>query len=235
MMPSLTQLELWLFTVLCAGLKAYLAAYLKRKAEDLATREALADLVKQVEATTAATKSIEAKISNEMWDRQGQWEMKRDLLFDAVRTVGDSRDKYFALPLIGAYPSEKSDEAKEQWQKESRQAVAVLQAPFDKLAGLVFLARVLCSDAMVATLHEYDHFVKGASVNIIAGVAGIGEWGHYKSRFAEHSREVIRSVRAAILANLQLGNCASHGGGDLQRRRKCGPRYGWYSVQANGY
>lgn len=78
MLPTWDQVEFWLFTLVCAGVGAYAGSYLKKKGENLATHEDLDKLIKQVEATTEATKAIETKISNEVWDRQKQWELTRD-------------------------------------------------------------------------------------------------------------------------------------------------------------
>lgn len=49
---------------------AHIGAYLKKKGENLATHEDIDKLVDQVRAVTQTTKEIEAKISDEMWDRQ---------------------------------------------------------------------------------------------------------------------------------------------------------------------
>jgi hypothetical protein len=61
-------------TVLASLFGSFLGSYMKKKGENLATRGALGDLVEQVRATTTATKAIEAKLSNEVWDRQRLWE-----------------------------------------------------------------------------------------------------------------------------------------------------------------
>lgn len=68
---------------------AYLGSYLKKKGENLARREDIEGLVEQVSAVTKATKEIEAKISSNVWDRQKQWELKRDLLLDAVKRMDE--------------------------------------------------------------------------------------------------------------------------------------------------
>ena len=79
-------------TVLSAGIGAYIGAYLKKKGENLATHEDLGKLVKEMEATTNATKRIEAQISNEVWDRQRQWELKRDTVVSAVQAMDAVKD-----------------------------------------------------------------------------------------------------------------------------------------------
>jgi hypothetical protein len=53
----------------------------------LATHEDIDKLVDQVRAVTQTTKEIEARISNEVWDRQKLWEMKREVVFDAMKRV----------------------------------------------------------------------------------------------------------------------------------------------------
>ena len=71
---------LWVF--ITAGAGAYLGAYLKRKGENLATKEDIGELTK-------TTEEIKAKISDDVWDRQKQWELKRDVVFDAIRVLAD--------------------------------------------------------------------------------------------------------------------------------------------------
>ena len=77
----------WAITAIIAGTGAYLGAYLKKKGENLATHEDLDKLVEQVRATTEATKRIEGQISSDIWDRQQQWEMKRDAVVAAVQAM----------------------------------------------------------------------------------------------------------------------------------------------------
>jgi hypothetical protein len=52
-----------------------LAPRVNPKGKNLATYEDIDKLVDLVEAVTTATKQIEARISNEVWDRQKRWEM----------------------------------------------------------------------------------------------------------------------------------------------------------------
>jgi hypothetical protein len=86
----------WAVTVvsfITAGAGAYLGSYLKRKGENLATHEDIDKLVDQVKAITTATKEIEATISSDLWDRQKQWELKRDILFDATKRLCEVENK----------------------------------------------------------------------------------------------------------------------------------------------
>ena len=80
-----------------AGAGAYLGSYLKKKGANLATREDLDDLVEQMSAVTQATKAIEAQISDQAWNKQRHWEMKRDALFSAVQALGRADDTLISL------------------------------------------------------------------------------------------------------------------------------------------
>lgn len=77
--------------------KSFLPGYLNKKGENLATHEDINKLVDQVSAVTSATKEIEAKISNAVWDRQKLWELKREILFDAIRRLAELEDALLAL------------------------------------------------------------------------------------------------------------------------------------------
>jgi|ERR1700693_2675913 len=75
-----------------SGLGAYLGSYLKKKGENLATKEDIKDVVEQVRAVTTVTEEIRTKISNEAWDRQKRWELKREVLFEVTKRLGPVTD-----------------------------------------------------------------------------------------------------------------------------------------------
>jgi hypothetical protein len=69
-------LLVWLgLTSIVSGGSAYFGAYLKKKGENLATHEDIDKVLVEVRATTQATKEIEAKITDDVWDRQQRWQM----------------------------------------------------------------------------------------------------------------------------------------------------------------
>src|ERR1035441_6475021 len=83
-----------------AGGGAYLGAYLKKKGENLATHEDLDKLVVQMAAVTKTTKQIEAQISNDLWDRQKRWELKRDAFFETMRELGTVESSIVKLSAV---------------------------------------------------------------------------------------------------------------------------------------
>jgi hypothetical protein len=86
-----------LTALVSTGIGLYLGAYLRRKGENLATREDLDTLVEQVRAVATATKEIEAKISEEVWNREKMWELKRDVLLEGARGLGVCLEGFLGL------------------------------------------------------------------------------------------------------------------------------------------
>jgi hypothetical protein len=84
---SLNQPLFFIITAIVSGAGAYFGSYLKKKGENLATHEDIDKLLEQVSAVTKTTKEIESKISDAVWARQKQWEMKRDVIFDTIKKI----------------------------------------------------------------------------------------------------------------------------------------------------
>src|SRR4029077_12322968 len=69
---------------------SFFGAYFKKKGENKAIQEDIAELTK-------TTKEIEAKISSDVWDRQKRWELKRDVLFVAAKRIAEIDEALVAL------------------------------------------------------------------------------------------------------------------------------------------
>ncbi len=62
--------------------KPFLGSYSARKGENLATKEDIAELTRIAEV-------IKGEISDNVWDRQRQWELRRDVVFGVIRSLAD--------------------------------------------------------------------------------------------------------------------------------------------------
>jgi hypothetical protein len=76
-------------TIFVSGLAAYFGAFIKTKAANDANNQNFEKVLEQMKTQTAEIENIKAKISDEIWDRQKQWELKRDGVLDVVRTLAD--------------------------------------------------------------------------------------------------------------------------------------------------
>ena len=84
--------------------KPFIGSYAAKKGENLATKEDIAQLTKIAEG-------IKAKISDEVWDRQRQWEMRRDAVIEAIRVRTRFSNALAKLGgLLQVIVDEKSDE-----------------------------------------------------------------------------------------------------------------------------
>ncbi len=63
-------------------LKPFIRSYSEEKAKNLATKEDIAQITKVQE-------EIKAEISDDVWGRQRQWELRRDVVIESVRALAD--------------------------------------------------------------------------------------------------------------------------------------------------
>jgi len=160
---------------LIAGVGAYFGSYLKKKGENLATHEDIDKLVEQVRAVTTTTKEIEAKISNEVWDRQKKWEVKKEVLFEATRRLSELDDALLSLHSViqqeqakeidGAVVSEAKYERTLRWRKAS--------AAFDETRLLI---SIVCGNE---TAEAFD--AVGTLATVIAAKITQGDWNFYSN------------------------------------------------------
>jgi hypothetical protein len=127
---------------LVAGLGAYYGDYLKEKGKNVATHEDIGKLTDQVKAVTQTTKEIEAKISNEVWDRQKRWELKREVLFEVSRKWAAADD---ALVACDSVLQVEIKQPEVNWAEQKLKATTEWNRVMAELDGAMFLAAIVCS------------------------------------------------------------------------------------------
>lgn len=148
--PTLSQVWFWLFTVICAAGGAYLGAYLKKKGENLATHEDLDELVAQMKATTEATKAIEARISNQVWDRQKRWELKCDAVIAVTQAMSIVNDSVISCAsLLQVLRETSADPRKDQKVMEN---LLNMNQRLDDFDARRVTASLICSNEFNGTL-----------------------------------------------------------------------------------
>jgi len=158
-------------TLVAAFVGSYLAAYLKKKGENLATHEDIDKLVEQVSAVTAATKKIEAKVSDEVWGRQRRWELRRDILFEIARKAGSERHAITQLYVI--YQTEEQNEKQGILPRLEKRVEAC--EGWDRAAsdfeGMLIVVSASCGPDLEKSMHEFGLFMRSLAREILDGNA----------------------------------------------------------------
>jgi hypothetical protein len=88
----------WLITTfLGALLGSAFGGYFGKKGEIQALHEDMSRVIEQNEAITKANETIKDELTNQTWDRQRQWEMRRDAVLAVVQALGRARDALMYL------------------------------------------------------------------------------------------------------------------------------------------
>jgi hypothetical protein len=111
----------------------YVTSYLKKKGENLAIHEDIDKLLDQVSVVTTATKQIEAKISNETWQR----ERRSDLQLKAIDTV-NVRTSEFIQSVMRSVNDNAVYWPTNEWFSAFDVAGATVKALFDQETYAVF-------------------------------------------------------------------------------------------------
>jgi hypothetical protein len=183
---------------------AAVGAYFKRRAENLATHDDLDKLVAQMAAVTETTENIKAAISDDVWDRQKQWEMRRDTVFESMRALGELDCALVDLQSKNLTQIPKSDELKQDRSSRMKDIRMRFHACETKFNGTMFLTDVVVGEGLSNALLECDKEMRSIATKIIAGDTAY---------FAEN--EVIASlvykrdaVKLAARKELKLENAA---------------------------
>jgi len=128
----------WVVPLVSAGVGAFFGGYLKTKGENFATHEDIDKLKDQVAAVTTTTEQIKTEISDAAWNRQKRWELKREVLFEAVNKLTEMEVALKELDRAVQIP----ERANAGWQKvvaEKYETWRNRSADFDKAIDLVLI------------------------------------------------------------------------------------------------
>jgi hypothetical protein len=162
----------WAITVvsfISGGVGAYLGSYLKRKGENLATHEDIDKLVDQVSAVTTATKEIEAKISSDLWDRQKQWELKCEILFDAAKKLSEIENKLLSLHTFWRMRMSGEIQSEESKIRLENQYVTAWQEALRSFEETETLVSVTCSKETMKAFAELGDLLRSTAGKTVSG------------------------------------------------------------------
>ena len=169
--------------------KPFIGSYSAKKGENLATKEDIAQL-------TNIAEGIRAKISDDVWDRQKQWEMKRDIIFEMVRALGALH--YSLIDLEAAYFVQDPN------QKELDSDLRNIEINFKECNAKAFcamyLTRLITREKFCIKLTEVTNQMRTLSTQIRKGNSSI----LYESKTREELRNGIKAVLSLARKELNI-------------------------------
>lgn len=184
----------WIATLIIAsGIGSYIGSYLKKKGENLATHDDLDKLVAQMQATTEATKAIETRIDDQIWNKQRQWEMKRDVLLGLARTISDFEQ---AVMDIGAKIERHGNSVYEA--ERFNRALAAWNATSAKFEQDSFVAGLVISMETRLALMELKSALRGATNDVLKTQT-------HDAYKAHHKNVVFELEKIKVIIRKELG------------------------------
>ncbi len=148
---------------------SYVGSYFKRKGENLATKEDFNDLKEQTRQLTQATKEIEAKISDAVWDRQRKWEIKKEVLFDATRGLVDFNNALIGLSSIDQAKKTHPHIPAAIWLEQENQVMKLCSEAGNGLQRITLLLSVTVGREVLSTFSKTDNILKDMSTMMGSG------------------------------------------------------------------
>jgi len=177
-------ISIWLalMNILIVAWGVYFRGYMKKKGENLATKEDFEDLKTQTADLTTVTEEIKDKISFDTWDRQRRWELKQGVLFEATRRITEVDDSLMSLnSAIALGPKFDHNHI---WEESKANAMTRWDKAISALDETRFFVTVVCGAEMINAIDNYATL----ATQIVAGFKGNDE------AYAKDGKELTRRM-----------------------------------------
>jgi hypothetical protein len=154
---------------LSGGLGAYFGGYLKQKGENLAKKEDLDHLIQEVAVVTQTTKEIENKLSDEVWNRQRRWELKREAVFEFAKRAAGAKDAVTSLYATYKTDKQSKNEGGEGRLERQNLVAAAFGEAANRLDEAFLRLDVVCGKDLVKTAGEFLMFIRTLGGEIMNG------------------------------------------------------------------
>jgi hypothetical protein len=157
---SLTQGIIWALSVVVSlFIGGFLKSYMSKKGENLATKEDIAEL-------TRVQKEIEAKISDEVWNRQRKWELKKEVVLEAVRELSNLETSvmqlYAGKAAMHGIKATPEDQIRNPLYAQMSDKFVEVSARFKRVTMLM---DIVCGESVVRAFREVDSEIDDALSN----------------------------------------------------------------------
>ena len=174
----------------------YFKAYSAKKGENLATHEDINKVLDEVRAVTTTTREIEAKISGDLWNRQKEWELKRDVLFAAAKRLPEISNELIELDTF--HKVDKREMSEESWTTLQNKYISNWRTAIKAFEEVCSLIQISCSRETMIAFSELANLLRSSAANIVNGDGKI-----YESTAKERAR-MLATAKTAIRQELGI-------------------------------
>jgi len=149
--------------ILTSYLKSFMTEYGKKKGEIAATHEDIRKLVEQVAAVTKTQEDIKAAISDQVWSRQRQWELKKEIILTSLDKVSQMRSDMTWLSSI--YTSSSDPNVSADLMDNALKKFMEIEP---LLVSSILRVQVVCSGELATELDDLARTFRTISDDVIA-------------------------------------------------------------------
>jgi len=184
---------IWIYLALAFMLglfiREYLPKYVSQKAENRAMKEDIATLTRLAE-------EIKSAIADRSWDRQRQWEMKRDAVLAMVESLGLTSDAVMSMVRMRQIGSE--GVSPELWTKNNLEMLKDCNAKIANFNQKQFGLSLLCSGELRSSMMNVHGAILSHAQSAKDGVSR-------ETVNAEQTQLILKIRELQALARHELG------------------------------
>lgn len=191
----LAYLVMALVTILSGGIGAFSGAYLRRRAENLATKADFDSLLTQLRQQTREVEEIKSEISQAGWIHQRRWDLKRQLYAELLVVLEEIREKGRWINESSSYYFQATPDLSASLERFA--AHMHERSSIDRFLAAKALAGIFLAPAAVAALDDLsrDYQVAADTIahsnNVAETVIRHGDYVHVLVQSTERAYEAI--------------------------------------------
>jgi hypothetical protein len=188
--------------IFLAGLfsSSFLPSYMKKKGENLATKEDIQELARQTAILTQAAKEIEARISIGVWSQQQRWDVQKTALLESLKELATA--EAFLSRLVYTF-SDTTDHS-EGWAERRKEANEKYADAMNNFWRTQLAMEIVCGRAIGNQFQEIE--------NIFKRIRNSARQGHFDEIWDKQypellaaKRELGETIRRQLEFDPQLG------------------------------
>jgi hypothetical protein len=134
----------------------FLPSYMKKKGENLATKEDIQELARQTAVLTQAAKEIEARISIGVWSQQQRWDVQKTALLESLKELASAET--FLSRLVYTF-SDTTDHSGD-WAERRKEANEKYADAINNFWRTQLATEIVCGRAIGDQFQEIDNIFK---------------------------------------------------------------------------